>query len=62
MISPCVNCVRKGCGRYHDVCPKYLVFREKCDTAAALRNAEAEIVDCKVKSRLRVRGKRHDKP
>ena len=21
--SPCINCPKKGCGAYHDVCPKY---------------------------------------
>ena len=26
MLCPCKDCEKKGCGKYHDVCEKYLEF------------------------------------
>lgn len=28
MIAPCKECPRKGCGKYHDQCRKYLEFQK----------------------------------
>ena len=29
LTAPCVNCDKKGCGSYHDKCPKYLEFKNE---------------------------------
>lgn len=27
--SPCINCEKRGCGAYHDVCPAYQEVKQK---------------------------------
>lgn len=30
-VAPCKDCEMKGCGPYHDKCPKYLSWRKELD-------------------------------
>lgn len=42
MKCPCIKCIWKGCGAYHDYCYKYRVWRNVRQVAATRRNAQQE--------------------
>lgn len=58
MDNPCKKCDRKGCGSFHDECPKYKAWVDSRETAAARRNAEIDVVGYVISTRVRMRGKK----
>lgn len=56
MRCPCIDCKRRGCGIYHDICPKYNEWNEMRQAAATRRKLDADATDAQIKARLRVKG------
>lgn len=34
---PCLNCERRGCGSYHDICPEYKQYKDEVAKNKQLR-------------------------
>ena len=34
--SPCIDCEKKGCGSYHDICEKYRAYKDKVEQSKQL--------------------------
>ena len=53
MDAPCKDCPNAGCGSYHDICEKYLVYREAQKEEYAKRKIASQLeadltsVECK---------------
>lgn len=41
IIAPCINCEKKGCGSYHDICEKYKEFRKQKDAILEIKHKES---------------------
>ena len=58
MRNPCIDCVKKGCGAYHDKCPENIKYKEWRQLAATRRRLDAEVTDAVVAGKIRARGRK----
>ena len=50
---PCRNCERRGCGSYHDECPKFKAYRDNIAVCKEVRNQMCEITGTLIKNKVR---------
>ena len=61
MLSPCLDCERKGCGSYHDKCEKYQAYKESKYQVFLKKKKEETIREYKGDGRLKAYKKRRNR-
>lgn len=58
-MNPCIDCPKKGCGAYHDICPEHQAMKREREEINRLRfanNTAAIFRDHKKRYRKSVKG------